>query len=341
MINLPKLSDFPVLGKRVIVRADVDLGDEIREGDEVKLKTIVPTLEFLIQKDCKIIIIGHRGRPDGVKVDRLSLKPVSEMLARLLNKNVNFVDEVIGEKASSEVGKINPSEIIMLENTRFDPREETNDDGFARALASLGEVYVNEAFSASHREHASVVGIPKLLPHAAGLRFVEEVEHLSRVTDNPERPLVFLISGVKKDKLEMIEEVKKLADKVLVAGRLPDFMENYRDEKVVVAQLNPDKEDITIRTIERFSDEIEKAATIVLAGVIGKYEDEGHRQGTKEIFETVANSQAYKVAGGGDTEQAIGMFGLENKFDWISVGGGASLEFLAKGTLPGIEALLG
>jgi phosphoglycerate kinase len=132
----------------------------------------------------------------------------------------------------------------------------------------------------------------------------------------------------------------------LVGGRLPEYfgdngLESVRlqNGKLVIGNLNMDKGDITLHTIERFKEEIGRAGTIVLAGVLGKYEDEGHRQGTKEIFEAVANSGAYKVAGGGDTEAALTIFNLTDKFDWISVGGGAMLEFLAKGTLPGIQAL--
>jgi len=356
-MNIPKITDFDISSKKVIVRGDVDLGDEIREGDEVKLNTIIPTIKYLIQKECKIIIIGHRGRPADaealagearrIKFENLSLRRVSELLSGLLEKEVKFVDEILGEKVSGEVKNLGSSDISMLENLRFDSREEANDENFARELASLGEIYVNEAFSSSHRAHASIVGIPKFLPHAAGFRLVEEVEHLSRVIENPERPLIFLISGVKEDKLEMINGIADKADKIWVGGRLPEYMEkitSYKlqttNEKLMVAQLNPDKEDITIRSIENFETEIKRAKTIVLAGVVGKYEDEGHRQGTKRVFEAVADSSAYKVAGGGDTEAAIAMFNLVNKFDWISVGGGAMLEFLAKGTLPGIEALV-
>ncbi len=340
-MNLPKLDDLDVNRRRVIVRADVDLGDEIREADEVKLATIIPTLEYLIQKESKIIVIGHRGRPEGKYVENLSLRKVSELLSKLLTKEVKFIDEIVGSKAREEVNRLDNGTILMLENLRFDPREETNDEDFTRELAYLGEVYVNEAFSSSHRPHTSIAGVPKILTHAAGFRFVQEVEHLSRVIENPQRPLVFLISGIKKDKLEMIESIKKLADKVLVAGRLPEFLgEDYKDEKLEVAQLNPDKEDITINSIGRFEAEVAKAKTIVLAGVIGKYEDEGHRLGTKKVFGAVANSSAYKVAGGGDTEQAIKLFNIGDKFDWVSVGGGAMLDFLAKGTLPGIEALI-
>ena len=188
------------------------------------------------------------------------------------------------------------------------------------------------------------MSLPKLLPHAAGLRFSEEIGNLDKVLENPNRPIITLISGVKDDKLTYIEDFLKFSDKILIAGRLPDYIHDTSplrtNEKVIVADLLPDKEDITIHSIEKFENEIRNAGTIVVSGPIGKFEEEGHRQGTKRIFEAISSSNAFKVAGGGDTENAIKLLNLTDKFNWISVGGGAMLEFLAKGTLPGIQALL-
>ena len=155
---------------------------------------------------------------------------------------------------------------------------------------------------------------------------------------------MFIVGGSKKDKLDYIENLKFIADKILVGGRLPDYLQDTRysilDTKIIVANLLPDKEDMTINSIEKFEEEIGKAGTIVLAGPMGKYEDKGHRQGTERIFKAVANSNAFKITGGGDSLSVISIYNLKNKFDWVSVGGGAMLEFLAKRTLPGIEALL-
>ena len=163
---------------------------------------------------------------------------------------------------------------------------------------------------------------------------------MSKLRENPERPLITLLSGVKEDKLDYLEPFKQFSDEVLVSGRLPEYLgDEFKDEKVVVAKLMPDKEDITINSIEKFEGEVTKAKTILVAGPIGKYEEEGHRQGTIRVFTSVANSSAYKIAGGGDTEEALTVCGVKEKFDWVSVGGGAMLEFLAKGTLPGLEAL--
>jgi phosphoglycerate kinase len=230
-----------------------------------------------------------------------------------------------------------------LENLRFNPSEEKNDQEFAKSLASGQDFFVNEAFAVSHREHASIVSLPKLLPHAAGLRFTEEVENLSKVLSNPKKPVVMVISGLKDDKLAYMEDFLKLGDKILIGGRLPDYIHDTSplrtNEKVIVGDLMADKEDITIHTMEKFETEIVSAGTIVVSGPLGKFEEEGHRQGTKRILDAIANCPAFKVAGGGDTESAIKLLNLTDKFNWVSIGGGAMLEFIAKGTLPGIIAL--
>ncbi len=315
-MNLPKITEIDVINKKVLLRLDLDTSSD---PNDLRVKSSYETLDYLKNKASKITILAHKGRPDGKVDERLSLNPFQSIF----------------DKWGATV----------LENLRFDSREMKNDPEFAKELALLGDVYINDSFAESHRNAVSIVGLPKLLPHAAGFRFEKEVNNLSKVFD-PVRPLVILISGVKKDKLEMIEPLSNLADKVLVGGRLPDFLGDNtisvrsQTGKVIVGNLVMDKEDITVNTIEKFKEEIAKAKTIVLAGVLGKYEDEGHSQGTKAIFEAVGNSNAFKIVGGGDSLIAIEKYNLTDKFDWISVGGGACLEFLINKTLPGIEALL-
>lgn len=320
MINLPRITEIDVRNKKVLLRLDLDI-KEIDEND-LRLKASVETLDYLKGKASEIIILAHRGRPDGKVDENLSLKVFQPYFDKWRAK--------------------------VEENLRFDDGEEANDPVFAKKLANLGDVYINEAFASSHRKHASIVGLPKLLPSAFGIHFIKEVENISKILE-PVRPLVILVSGVKEDKVKMIEPLSLLADKVLVGGRLPDFLgdkalESVRlqgeDKKVIVGNLIMDKEDITLNTVDRFNSEVLKAKTILLAGVLGKYEDVGHSQGTEKVFTAVANSTAFKIAGGGDTISAIMRYGLQNKFDWISVGGGAALEFLITGTLPSIEVLL-
>lgn len=325
MIDIPQIKDLEITGKKVIVRADLDV--EPGNTKELRLRALLPTLEVLFQEDCEIVLIGHRGRPDGVEDANLSLQPVSATL-----------EEILREEWGSE--RLANLKMNMLENLRFSPGEEANDAHFSKHLAEYGELFINEAFSNSHRNHASIVGLPKILPHAAGMRFYDELKHLSYVRETAEKPVVTIIGGVKKDKLDYIEAFKTFSDKILIAGRLPEYMpEDINDEKLIIGKLLPDKEDITIHTIEKFEEAIEKAKTIIVAGPIGKYEEEGHRMGTERVLNKVASSQAHKIVGGGDSVTAVIVLGLQDSFNWVSVGGGAMLDFLADGNLPGIEAL--
>lgn len=319
-MNLPKLTDIDIAGKKVLLRLDLDTNPD---PNDLRIKASKETVDYLHSKNAQIIILAHKGRPTSVETtarQAFSLKPFEPLFPGCEIK----------------------------ENLRFNPEEEKNDESFAKEIASWGDIYVNDAFASSHRNHASIVGVPKFLPHAAGFRFEKEVENLSKVTENPKRPLIFLISGTKEDKLQSIDGLEKYADKILVGGRLPDLLgdkalESVRTQngKVIIGNLVMDKEDITLNTIERFTSEVSKAGTLVISGPLGKYEDEGHRQGTEKVFKAVSeNKEAFKVAGGGDTERAVSSLSLADGFDWISVGGGAMLEFLANKTLPGIEALI-
>lgn len=335
---IPRLETQELFGKRVLVRLDLDVGSE-----DFRIISTRPTIDYLISSDAKLILMGHLGRPKGKSVSSLSLESVAQRLRHLLAHEIDFIHEISGFAVKERVEKLSTGQIILLENLRFDPQEESNGDVFAQNLASLGDLYVNEAFAVSHRKHASIVGVPKVIPHVAGMRFFSEVENLSKVLENPPRPVVVVIAGLKEDKLIYIEEFKKFADKILVAGRLPEFVPEEKraeDPKILYAKLNPDKEDITVNSIEAFETEISKAKTIVLAGPIGKFEDTGHALGTQRILKKIAETSAFKVAGGGETHKAVTTFGYEKYFNWLSVGGGATLEFLAKGTLPGIEALV-
>lgn len=348
MINCPKLDDLEITGKTGIVRIDLDavLDDEVNPLSSLRLLAIKPTVDFLFEKKAfSLILIAHNGRPEGKFIPELSLENLVSPLKDVLKREVVLVKSLDFEEIEQFI-KSNKKEsaIFLLENLRFWPQEEENDINFAKNLAGLADFYVNEAFASSHRSHASIVSLPSLLPSSLGLRFEKEVENLSYVFDNPERPVLIIVSGTKKDKLSYFNGLAEIADMVLVGGRFPDYLPDYSvyrmDKRFLVARLNPDKEDITIHSIEDFEREIKRAKTIFLIGPVGKYEEEGHRLGTKRVFEAVACSSAFKIAGGGDTIKAIEMFGISGKFDWISVGGGAVLEFLTKRTLPAIEALI-
>lgn len=314
MLNLPKITDLNVTNKRVLLRLDLDTE---ADPNNLRVKSSFETLDYLKDKASEIIIISHKGRPNGIFDEKLSLKPFQQIF----------------DKWGARVE----------ENLRFDAREMLNDPEYAKELALLGDIYINDSFAESHRNAVSIVGLPKLLPSAFGFRFLEEVENLGK---DFVKPVVVVISGIKKDKVEMAKKLAKIYDKVLVGGQLPEYfgdeaLESVRNQNsnLIIGNLTQDKEDITLNTISKFKEELSKAGTVILAGVLGRYEDEGHMQGTKEIFDFVSKLTAFKIAGGGDTETAIGRLSLADRFDWISVGGGAMLTFLTSKTLPAIEAI--
>ncbi len=320
-MKLPALHDFNFCGKKVLVRGDFDVplqGKEI--VDDARIRECLPTVKCLLDSGAKkIILMGHLGRPEGRIVEDLRLAPIEEKFRGLLDSK----------------------NIIFLENLRFDKREEENDGGFAKELAGMGDFYVNEAFASSHREHASIVGIPKFLPHCAGLHFASEVENLSKVLENPRRPLIFVVGGDKPEtKLPLIADFSQIADIVLIGGVLVRARDKARVEKnVIYAELTSDGFDISGDSIKEFEEIIRNAGTIVWNGPMGKFEDEKYEAGTRKISEAIAESKGFKVVGGGDTIAALKKFNLLDKMDYVSTGGGAMLEFLAKGTLPGIAAL--
>ena len=361
LMNLPKITDLDIKNKRVLVRADLDVplketinSDKSRSFeilDDSRLRTMVKTVRYLVDSGARdILIIGHIGRFEGENTG-ISTGALWGRISELIDRGTTSFWPDISEGLPGELNIEEDGKIGLMENLRMWKFEEENSQEFAKRLASGADLYVNEAFASSHRLHASIAALPFQFKSkfksksknstAVGFHFQKEVENLSKVIENPKRPLVVLISGIKRDKVKMAKELTKIADKVLVGGKLPKYFGDTKvdPEKMVMADLTFEGFDITLNSIERFKKEIKEAGTIVLAGVLGKYEDEGHRQGTKEVFTAVAESNAFKIAGGGDTEAALTMLSLTSKFDWISVGGGAMLEFLASGTLPGIEAL--
>ena len=313
-------------GKKVLLRTNYDV--PLKNGrvlDSTRIKESLPTIKYLLDRKAKIIIISHLGRPEGKKVPGLSLEPAAEELRRLLGANSS-------------------KNILLAENLRFDPGEEANDKKFAQKLSLLGDFFVNEAFAASHREHASIVGVPKFFPpdrKALGFEFSKEIEALTRVREKPARPLVLLLGGVKEDKIESAKKLIAWADWVLLGGKLVEYdgVPELLNHHKVIGRLVKSGQDITPETIDEFKKVIDMAKTIVWAGPMGNFYDEKYLAGTKAIAEAVVGSGAFTVVGGGDTEAALTRFGLTKKISFISSGGGAMLAFLSKGDLPGLRAL--
>lgn len=340
------IKDYNFQGKRVLLRVDFNVpieGGKVVDG--TRIEASLPTIEYLLGHGvAKIIIATHLGRPDGKVVEELRLKPVAEWLAEKLGFEIKQEDDVytIGPK------------IEMLENIRFDPREEKNEPSLAKELSQLAGVFVNDAFSCSHRAHVSVVGITKYLPSFAGPLLIREVENLTLAMHNPAAPVVVLIGGKKvEDKLPVIENLKTkiLGAKFLIGGMVANELltQKYYDPQVV---LPPDGlpegaiegdpreiRDLGPKTIIQFKKIIASAKTIIWAGPMGKFEDKQYAQGTKEIAQAIVQSDAKTYIGGGDTIAAVNQFKIAEKISFISTGGSAFLEFLAGRKLPGIEAL--
>jgi phosphoglycerate kinase len=347
-MKLPDVRDFDLTGKKILLRTDYDVPLQKTQNsklktqnwkvvDDARIRDSLETIKLLLAKQAKIIILSHLGRPKGKIVQELSLSLVTEKLKELLPE-ANF--QLI---SNDELEKLD-GEIILLENLRFNPGEEANDSEFCQKIASLGDFYVNNAFACSHREHASIVGLPKLLPHAAGLDLLEEVSVLSSVRENPKRPVVFILGGVKEDKLDSVGGLLGWVDKILIGGKLPELIQDtgnrIRDTgKIIIADLGKEGKDITLETIEKFIEIIKSAGTIIWSGPMGEYEIKDWEQGTKMIAQAVVESSGFKIIGGGDTEAALTKLQLVDRIDYVSSGGGAMLEFLAKGDLPGLKSL--
>ena len=370
--ELKKLSDLKDLkGKRVLLRLDLNvpvIGEEVR--DDFRIQRSLPTVEFLRKAGARTIIISHL---ESELTDSLS------RVATYISKTVPLKAFVTNlDEAPAVVDSLSDGDVVMLENLRKNPGEKENNPVFAGRLAALADLFVNDAFAVSHREHASVVSIPRLLPSYAGLLFSEEIERLSK-SFNPPRPFLFILGGVKFDtKLPLIEKFLGIADYVFVGGALANDIFKEKGLEVgisVVAKspinlkhiesnpkliiptdvvvdnplakitkdpesVGPDEKilDAGPRTISGISDLLNEVKFVVWNGPIGDY-TKGFSEGTESLARTLADSGVETVIGGGDTIAVISRLGILDKFSFVSTGGGAMIEFLAKGTLPGIEAL--
>ncbi len=342
-MNLPLISEADVKGKKVLVRCDFDV--PIKDGeieDDSRLISAVSTIEYSLEEGAQVIAVGHLGRPKE-REDELSVFPVANWFASQFGKEISKTK--LGNFEGWQVGE----NLTILENLRFFKGEEENDLSFADELANLGEIYVNEAFGASHRNHASIVAICGKLPHFGGFHLLKEVKILSSLLENPKRPLTLIVGGAKiETKLPLISSMHSFADYVLVGGEIAEQDEILLKEQhqgagdhkgmLLVAEVTQDKEDVTPRSIENFSQVIEKSGSIIWNGPMG-YLEKGHEDTTINLANEIISSNAYKVVGGGDTVSLLSKHGLIGKFDFVSVGGGAMLTFLSGRELPGLLAL--
>lgn len=379
------VSDLEVKAKTVLLRVDfnVPLGDQGNVLDDFRIERSIPTIDYLLRKGAKVVLMSHLGNPKGKKDPRFSLAPVQEALLQYLDCSITMADDCLGDKIKQWIKQMGESEVLLLENLRFHQGEQENDPEFSKELAGLGDLYVNDAFSVSHRAHASIVGLPRLLPSAIGLSFKNEIDNLSRLFDSSQRPLVGIIGGSKLDsKIGPIKDFLSKVDFLLVGGKVanailivkkrvkgtvPLVKEKTRklmeeldlsDPKLKlpidalvsdsqglrVVKFDSEVEggdvfDIGPETIKSFVQFIQKAKTVFWAGPLGKIEEEPFQKGSLEIARAIAENKGFSVAGGRETLLVLKQSGLDQKIGYLSTGGGAMLEFLAKGTLVGIQAL--
>ena len=344
------IKDFSVKNKKVIVRCDFNVPLEQSGNilDDFRIQKSLPTLRYLIAEKARIIIITHLGEPEGNVVESLKLKVIKNALGNLLGIQVKKADDCIGIDVEKKVAELQDGEILLLENVRFHKEETENDSAFAKQLAGLGNLYVNDAFSDCHRAHASIMGIPSFLPSGAGLLLQTEVENLHKILQNPKHPLVVLVGGIKVGtKAKFIENISQSADTVIVSGLIKKELSSpslraaawQSSNKIIGPAENLDALDIDEKTIEIFREKILQAKTIVWNGPFGKFEEDQYAHGTREIANAIIKSGAYSVVGGGETIEFLQKEGILDKFSHVSTGGGAMLEFLSGQELPGLKAL--
>jgi phosphoglycerate kinase len=344
-MTLPRsVRDAVVDGKRVLVRADlnVPLADG-QVADDTRIRAALPTLRLLLERGAaEVVVCSHLGRPKGPD-PKYAIAPVAERLRELLGAN---------------------GRVRVLENTRFDPRETANDQELARELAAQADVYVDDAFGSAHRAHASTEGVAHLLPAYAGLLLERELQELGKLLDDPERPFVAIVGGAKvEDKIGVLRSLAERADVVLVGGKMAEEIranpidvpvklpadvvaatafDADAESKVVPADAVPEGWlglDIGPETGAGYAKRIAMAKTVFWNGPMGVFEWPRFAEGTLAVARAVAAADAYTVVGGGDSVRAVEEAGLADRIDWVSTGGGASLELLEGKVLPGVAAI--
>ncbi|MUT64940.1 phosphoglycerate kinase [Paenibacillus sp. NEAU-GSW1] len=390
-MNKKSVRDVEVSGKRVFVRVDFNVPlEDGKITDDKRIRETLPTINFLIEKGAKVILASHLGRPKGEVVEELRLTPAAVRLSELLGKPVVKANESTGEAVKAQIAALNNGDVLLLENVRFHAGEESNDPALAQAFAELADLYVNDAFGAAHRAHASTEGIAHHLPAVSGLLMERELDVLGKALNNPERPFTAIVGGSKvKDKIDVINKMIEIADNIIIGGGLSytffkaqgheigqslvdnskldlalefiekakaqgknflipvdivvadDFSKNANTKIVDVDGIPADWEGIDIgpKTREIYADVIKNSKLVVWNGPMGVFEIEPFSHGTQAVAKACAETSGYTVIGGGDSAAAAEKFGLADKMNFISTGGGASLEFMEGKALPGVVAL--
>ena len=394
------IRDLDVAGRKVLVRVDFNVPLKDEDGaqvitDDTRIRAAIPTLKALLDSGASLVLMSHLGRPKGERNPVFSLAPVAQRLSELLETDVVFANDCIGEEAERAVAEMGGGGVVLLENLRFHAGETANDAGFAGELGKLADVYVNDAFGAAHRAHASTAGVVSHVSDSAiGLLMERELEYLVDKLESPKEPFLVIMGGAKvSDKIEVITSLMSKANSFIIGGAMAYTFRLAQGHPVGDSLVEKDKTELALDilkqaeekgikfllpadtrhtaefaddaptevtglwgdggeipagregidigdvAIQEFSAEIARAGTIIWNGPMGVFEKSGFDIGTKAIAEAVASSAATKIVGGGDSVTAVNKFGVADKMDHISTGGGASLELLEGKELPGIAAI--
>lgn len=362
-MELKKIQDADIKNKRVLLRVDFNVKVENQDAKEkYKIFSSKETIDYILSREgTKLALVGHLGRPTALKnclvtgetlsrrsveqIDpQFSLRQLADDAERILGIKVKFVPDCIGEEVKKSVGNQNPGETLLLENVRFYCNDEGNDPKFSRMLAENFDVFVSDAFSVCHRDHASVTGAAEFLPSFAGFWLQKEIENLDKVKNNPEHPAIAIIGGAKiETKVPLIKSFEKNYDTVLVGSKIALEAEKegltFSEKVLLPVDYAENNLDIGPKTIEEFKSKIPGAKTIVWNGPVGKFEEPPFDRGTKEMLNAIVESGAFTLVGGGESVQFLEESNAMDKISFVSTGGGAMLKYLSGNSMPGIEAL--
>lgn len=393
-INYKTIDDYDLSDKTVLIRSDlnVPVNDEGEVEDDFRIKKSIPTIKHVLDEGGTAVVMSHLGRPEGKEVEHLKMDSVAGRLQEHLSHNVTKLDDCVGVEVEESVENAEERSVFLLENLRFHPEEKENLDEFAKQLAFLGDVYVNDAFGTCHRRHASIVGVPNYIQQSgAGKLLEDEIEHLLALLESPDSPFTLLLGGAKvTDKVGMVQSLLPNLDQVLVGGAMSypflrakghtagDFeldaeTINAADEildaaesagvtidlpvdhlvtdsldegsgvlRISEGEIQPgwNGGDIGPESIRTFNEKLSESGTVFWNGPMGIFEQENFSRGSELIARHLAEqNDITRVTGGGDTAAVLSKYDLDESYDHVSTGGGALIQFLQKGSLPGLEAL--
>ncbi len=391
-MTVKTVKDIQLTNKKVLMRADFNV--PIKEGritDDTRIVAALPTIKYILeQAGTSLILMSHLGRPKGVASPALSLKPVAQRLSELLQTEVKMAPDCVGDEVEEMAENLSAGQVLLLENLRFHGEETKNDPEFAKKLASLGEIYVNDAFGTAHRAHASTEGVTRFIDGVAGFLIEKEVTFFGNLLSHPEKPFVAIIGGAKvSTKIAVLDSLLSKASTFIIAGGMAytflkalghtigkslfeeefldtakdflnkakaqgvevllpidhlvanEFTESAQAESIDTIDIPENKiaMDIGPKTLNIYREKIARAKNVIWNGPMGVFEFDAFANGTLEVAKYVSECQGTTVVGGGDSVAAVNKFGLADKIDHVSTGGGASLEFLEGKSLPGIVAL--